>query len=66
MDSLRNLHDEERIRKVLQRRMDDSFVIAYELLRDEQESGRLAELAKEDNRFTIFEPILNRLAKNKF
>ena len=35
MGSFINLHEEEeRIKKTIQRRMDDSFVIAYELLRD--------------------------------
>jgi hypothetical protein len=36
MKSLDNV-DEERIRKVIKRRMDDSFVTAYELLKDEED-----------------------------
>jgi len=32
MESLKNIHDEERLKKVLQRRTDDSFVVAYDLL----------------------------------
>jgi hypothetical protein len=36
MKSLDNV-DEERIRKVIKRRMDDSFVTAYELLKDEKD-----------------------------
>jgi len=32
MESLKNFHDVERIKKVLQRNIDDSFVVAYDLL----------------------------------
>ena len=32
MESLKNFYDVERIKKVLQRNTDDSFVVAYDLL----------------------------------
>jgi serine/threonine protein kinase len=35
MESLKGMDDNERIAKIIKRRMDDSFVTAYELLRDE-------------------------------
>jgi hypothetical protein len=37
MESLKSISDVERIRKTIKRRMDDSFVTVYELLKDEKE-----------------------------
>lgn len=39
MDSLNSMKDVERIVKTIKKRMDDSFVVAYELLKDEKESN---------------------------
>jgi len=36
MDSLREEHEFDRIRKMLRSKMDYSFVIAYELLKDQK------------------------------
>lgn len=37
MESLKNNHDEDRIKRILRARLDASFVTAYELLKDKEE-----------------------------
>ena len=36
MDSLKNMSDLDRIKKTIKKKMDDSFVTVYELLKDEK------------------------------
>jgi hypothetical protein len=40
MDSLKNINDIDRITKIIKRNMDDSFVTAYGLLKDDQERNK--------------------------
>ncbi len=39
MNSLRNNHDKDRIKRILRAKLDASFVTAYELLKDSKEKG---------------------------
>lgn len=62
MPSLQNVMDEDRISKVIKRRTDDSFVTAYQLLKDEKDRrNQLQQAAQMNMEYAVFEPLQNKI-----
>lgn len=70
MESLRNITDVERIGKIIRKRMDDSFVTVYELLKDEKDHANYyKQCLKDDSNcnpaLQIFSTVPNKLKRQK-
>jgi serine/threonine protein kinase len=63
MESLKNAGDEERIGKIIRKRMDDSFVAVYELIKDEKERNLQLCPLKDSPGLQIFHRVPNKLKR---